>query len=64
MEVYIDSLIFENILINGLILFATGKILRDNTKMWKILLGASIGAVYAVLMPVSYTHLDVYKRQV
>lgn len=50
MEVYIDSLIFENILINGLILFATGKILRYNTKMWKILLGASIGAVYAVLM--------------
>ena len=50
MEVYIDSLVFENILINGLILFATGKILREPIKLWKILLGASIGAAYAVLM--------------
>ena len=49
MVVYADLLFFENLLANCLILKLTCAMSGFNTKLWQVLLSASIGALYAVM---------------
>lgn len=50
MTVYLDVVFFENILMNYIILFACGVLLKVQIKKWRILASASIGAVYTIVM--------------
>lgn len=48
--VYIDILFFVNFIANYLILTACAKILRHNENVWRMRLGAAVGALYAVFI--------------
>ncbi len=47
-EIYLDVLIFENLVMNYLILYITSRFFKRNTKPWKLLMGSGIGTAYAV----------------
>lgn len=51
MEVYIEYVILNNLIIDLIILFITAKLLKFEIKKRMIFLSASIGTVFAVLMP-------------
>lgn len=48
MTVYIDVLLLENIAINFIILAATSHFSRVSVGIWRLLLGASVGAIYVL----------------
>lgn len=48
--VYVDVLFFVNFIVNILILEGTASVMREMTKPMRILLGAAVGALYAVLI--------------
>ena len=50
MIVYLDIIFIENILMNYIILYACGVILKIKLKKWKIFLSASFGATYTIIM--------------
>lgn len=50
MTVYLDVVFVENVLMNYIIVFATGIVLKMDCKKWRILSGSVIGAVYTVVM--------------
>ena len=50
MTVYLDVVFVENVLMNYIIVFATGIVLKMDCKKWRILCGSVIGAVYTVVM--------------
>ena len=50
MTVYLDIVFLENILMNYIIIFATGVVIKANCNKWRILLTSSIGAVYTIIM--------------
>lgn len=50
MTVYLDVVFAENVLMNYIIVFATGIVLKMDCKKWRILSGSVIGAVYTVVM--------------
>lgn len=50
LTVYIDVLFFINFIINFLVLYLTGKISRLPRPPWRLILGAAMGAVYALCM--------------
>lgn len=50
MTVYIDVLFAVNMIINYLLLQATAKITRQSTSSLRIIIGAFVGAIYAVCM--------------
>ncbi len=58
MTIYIDVILFENICMNYIILFATGLINKVNIKQIRIITASFIGSVYAVLSFMSI--LEVY----
>ena len=58
--VYVDTLFLLNLTIDYLLLRLSARICGQYVPTLRLALGALMGAVYA---PVSYTHLDVYKRQ-
>ncbi len=53
MTIYIDVILIENILMNSIILLATGLILKVQIRSGKILLASSIGAIYTLIAYVS-----------
>ena len=48
--VYIDILFFVNLIANYIVLYATSKMLRREESQFRIILGATAGAVYAVFI--------------
>ena len=62
MTFYIDIIFVENIIMNYIILFATGLIIKNNLKHLKLFLSSVIGATYAIMSYIS--NLEIYKNQV
>lgn len=50
MTVYIDILFVINLIINYLLLFTTEKLSKQYSPPWRLIIGATAGAVYAVCM--------------
>lgn len=50
MTVYIDVLFAINLIINYLLLLTTSKLAKQHSPVWRLLIGATVGAVYAVCM--------------
>lgn len=50
MTVYLDVVFMENVLMNYIIIFATGVVVKAECKKWRILAGSLVGAVYTVVM--------------
>lgn len=58
MTIYIDVVLIENLMMNFIILLATGLILKEKIKNMRLLLASLLGAIYSV---VSYTSiLEIY----
>lgn len=64
MIVYIDIIILENIVMNYIILLATGIVMRANKSNFRIFLASLIGAVYAVvsLMNILEIYSSIYMK--
>lgn len=50
MTVYLDIVFLENVLMNYIIIFATGVVIRDECRKWRIFAASVVGAVYTVVM--------------
>lgn len=50
MTVYIDEIFAVNLLMDALVLWATGKLTQRNLIYWRILIAAMIGAIYSVVL--------------
>lgn len=50
MTVYLDIVFFENILMNYIIIFATGVAIKENLSKFRILISSAIGAIYTIIM--------------
>lgn len=48
MTIYLDVVFFENICMNGVILYATAVVTKTKCKFFRILLSSVVGALYAV----------------
>ena len=59
MKVYLDLLILDNFCADAALLYCAVRTVKGEAKLWRIALSALLGTA-----PVSYTHLDVYKRQI
>ena len=49
MTIYIDVVLIENLLMNYIILFATGTVLKIKIKYIRILLASLVGAIYTII---------------
>lgn len=58
MTIYIDTIFFENIIMNVIILYATAIVLKIKPKLIKIVLSSAIGSIYAIILYV--TKLSIY----
>ena len=61
MTFYIDIIFLENIIMNYIILFATGLIIQKKINHIKIILSSIIGASYAIMLYI--TQLNLYSNQ-
>ena len=50
MTLYIDLILLENIIMNYIIILATGMVCRVNIKHIRVLLASILGAIYAILV--------------
>ena len=62
MTIYIDIVFIENVIMNYIIIIATGLVVKSEIKHLRILLSAVIGAVYTVIAYIS--KLEVYSNVV
>ena len=62
MTLYIDLILLENIIMNYIIILASGMICRVNIKHIKIFLASLLGAIYAVFIYV--IDLEIYTNQI
>lgn len=62
MTIYIDIILLENIIMNYIIILATGMICKSKIKHIKIFAGSLIGAIYAVMIYVM--DLGLYKNNI
>lgn len=53
MTIYIDVVFFENLIMNTIILIATGIILKQKIKWLRIILAGSLGAIYSIMTYIS-----------
>ena len=53
MTIYIDVVLIENLLMNYIILFATGVILKIKIKHIRLILASLIGAIYTIIAYIS-----------
>ena len=60
MKIYLDIILLENICMNYIILYATSVITKTKPKVIKILIGSTIGAIYAVIVVLNI--LDIYQN--
>ena len=49
MTIYIDVVLIENLLMNYIILFATGVVLKVKNKHIRLLLASLVGAIYTII---------------
>lgn len=50
MTVYLDIVFLENVLMNYIIIFATGVVIKEELKKWRMFFGSCVGAVYTIVM--------------
>lgn len=62
MTFYIDLILLENIIMNYIIILATGMVCRVNIKHIRILLASLLGAIYAILVYI--IDLRIYKNPI
>lgn len=62
MTLYIDLIVLENIIMNYIIILATGMICRINVKHIRVFLASIVGAVYAILVYIIY--LEIYTNPI
>ena len=60
MTIYVDVVLIENLIMNYIIIFATGIILKIKMKQIRIILGSLIGAIYTIIAYVS--NLRIYSN--
>ena len=60
MTIYIDIIILENLIMNYIILYATGLISKNKIYYFRILCASLIGAIYSVTQYIS--KLQVYSN--
>lgn len=60
MTIYIDIVLIENLIMNYIILYATGIITKTEVKYIRIFLGSLIGAIYAIVSYISI--LEIYSN--
>ena len=60
MTIYIDIIIVENLIMNYIILYATGLILKSKILHLRIFLASAIGAIYAITEYIS--KLSIYSN--
>lgn len=60
MTIYIDVVFLENLVMNSIILIATGIILKKKLKWIRILLASSLGAIYTIIGYISV--LEIYSN--
>ena len=53
MTIYIDVVLIENLLMNYIILFATGVVLKLKIKHIRLILGSLVGAIYTIISYIS-----------
>ena len=51
MEVYIEYVLIDNLVINSIILLLSLKMLKLSVINWRVVLGASVGTIVAILLP-------------
>ena len=61
MTIYLDLILLENIVMNYIIILATGMICRVNIKYFRILLSSMLGAVYAIITYI--VNIEIYTNQ-
>ena len=62
MTIYLDLILLENVVMNYIIILATGMICKINVKHFRIFLSSLFGAVYAII---TYAvNIDIYTNQV
>ena len=62
MTLYIDLILLENIIMNYIIILATGMVCRINIKHIRILLSSLIGAIYAIITYI--VNLEIYTNHI
>lgn len=62
MTIYIDIVLLENIIMNFIILLATGLILKEKIKSIRLLLASLVGAIYSVVSYLSI--LEIYQSMI
>lgn len=62
MTIYIDIVLIENVIMNSIILLATGLILKEKIKIIRLLLSSLLGAIYSVISYLSI--LEIYSSMV
>lgn len=60
MTIYIDIVFFENLIMNTIILIATGIILKQKLKWIRILIAGTLGAIYSIITYIS--SLQIYSN--
>lgn len=50
MTVYLDIVFLENVLMNYIIIFATGVVIKTELKKWRNIIASVVGAIYTVVM--------------
>lgn len=58
MTIYIDVVLIENLIMNYIILLATGIILKEKMKYFKLFLGSLLGAIYSIIAYINI--LEIY----
>lgn len=49
MTIYLDVIFLENMVINYIILYATGVVLKERIKQSRLIMGSTIGAIYSII---------------
>lgn len=62
MTIYIDVVLFENLIMNTIILIATGIILKQKIKWLRIIPAGTLGAIYSIMTYISV--LQIYSNMV
>lgn len=57
MIIYIDVLFFSNMLINSIIIFCSGLVMRERLRLIKIIAGGAVSALYSVIMFFPHTYI-------
>lgn len=62
MTIYLDVVLIENLMMNFIILLATGLILKEEIKKTRLLLSSLLGAIYSIVSYLSI--LEIYASQI